>query len=75
MIQGLIDEYQPETPTEHMLIQQIAMGWLRLHRLWSVEAATGNIEVLQAKRDRMNVYHPKKVDDSIASIVREHKEK
>jgi hypothetical protein len=32
IVQGLIDEYQPQTSTEHLLIQQVAMGWLRLHR-------------------------------------------
>jgi hypothetical protein len=34
IVQGLIDEYQPQGATEHLLIQQVAMGWLRLHRLW-----------------------------------------
>ncbi|HIK15815.1 MAG TPA: hypothetical protein IGS53_11100 [Leptolyngbyaceae cyanobacterium M33_DOE_097] len=46
MMQALIDEYQPQTPTEHLLIQQVSMAWLRLHRLWSVEAATANTEIL-----------------------------
>jgi len=41
-MQGLIDEYQPVSLTEHLLVQQVAMGWLRLHRLWGVEAAIAN---------------------------------
>jgi hypothetical protein len=51
IVQGLIDEYQPQTSTEHLLIQQVAMGWMRLHRLWSTEAATANIEILRFQRN------------------------
>jgi hypothetical protein len=51
IVQGLIDEYQPQTSTEHLLIQQIAMGWMRLHRLWSTEAAKANIEILRFQRN------------------------
>lgn len=51
IMQGLIDEYQPASPTEHLLIQQASMGWLRLHRLWGVEAAIANEEVLKAQRE------------------------
>ena len=47
IVQGLIDEYQPQTPTEQLLIQQVAMGWLRLHRLWGAEAAIASITMLQ----------------------------
>jgi len=32
IVQGLIDEYEPSTASEHLLIQQVAMGWLRLHK-------------------------------------------
>jgi hypothetical protein len=51
IVQGLIDEYQPQTSTEHLLIQQVAMGWIRLHRLWGTEAATANIEILRFQRN------------------------
>ncbi len=50
LIQGLIDQYQPENPVEHFLIQQVAMGMLKQHRLWTVEAAIANIEILKAKQ-------------------------
>lgn len=50
IVQGLIDEYQPQGATEHLLIQQVAMGWLRLYRLWGVEAAIANIEILRMQR-------------------------
>lgn len=49
LVQGLIDHYQPESPVEHFLIQQVAMGMLKQHRLWSVEAAIANIEILKAQ--------------------------
>lgn len=49
IVQGLVDEYQPESATEQLLIQQVAMGWLRLHRLWGAEAASANIEILKVQ--------------------------
>jgi hypothetical protein len=49
MMQGLMDEYQPQMPTEHLLVQQVAMAWLRLHRLWGVEAAQANKALLLAQ--------------------------
>jgi len=45
IMQGIVNEYQPASPTEHLLVQQVAMGWLRLHRLWGVEAAITNKEI------------------------------
>lgn len=39
----------PESPVEHFLIQQIAMGMLKQYRLWNVEAAIANIEILKAQ--------------------------
>ncbi|MEP0873192.1 hypothetical protein NDA01_25860 [Trichocoleus desertorum AS-A10] len=50
LVQGLIDQYQPETPVEHFLVQQVAMGMLKQYRLWSVEAAIANVEILKAQR-------------------------
>lgn len=49
IMQGLIDEYQPGSPTEHLLVQQIGMCWLRLHRLWGTEAAIANAAILKAQ--------------------------
>lgn len=45
-MQGLIDYYQPENPVERFLIQQVAMGMLKHYRLWNVEAAITNMEIL-----------------------------
>lgn len=50
LVQGLIDYYQPESPVEHFLIQQVAMGMLKQYRLWNVEAAIANIEILKAQQ-------------------------
>jgi len=50
MIQSLVDEYRPETATENLLIQQIGMAWLRLHRLWGVEAAIANESMLKTEK-------------------------
>ncbi len=49
LVQGLIDYYQPENPVEQFLIQQIAMGMLKQYRLWNVEAAIANIEILKVQ--------------------------
>ena len=49
LVQGLIDYYQPESPVEHFLIQQVAMGMLKQYRLWNVETAITNIEILRAQ--------------------------
>lgn len=49
IMQSVIDEYQPQTATEHLLVQQLAMGWLRLHRLWGVEAALASKAILEAQ--------------------------
>lgn len=49
LVQGLIDYYQPESPVEHFLIQQVAMGMLKQYRLWNVETAISNIEILRAQ--------------------------
>jgi hypothetical protein len=50
LAQGLIEQYQPETPVEHFLVQQVAMGMLKQYRLWSVETAIANVEILKAQR-------------------------
>ena len=50
LVQGLIDHYEPENPVEHFLVQQVAMGMLKQYRLWNVETAIANIEVLKAKQ-------------------------
>jgi len=52
LVQGLIDQYQPESPVEHFLIQQVAMGMLKQYRLWSIEAASANIEILKARKQK-----------------------
>lgn len=49
IVRGLINEYQPESATEHLLVQQVAMGWLKLHRLWGAEASSANIEILKVQ--------------------------
>lgn len=50
LVQGLIDQYQPANVVEHFLVQQVAMGMLKQYRLWSVEAAIANLEILTAQR-------------------------
>lgn len=51
MVQSLVDEYSPKTATEHLLIQQVAMGWQRLHRIWGTEAAIANLEMIRTERE------------------------
>jgi len=50
LVQGLIDYYQPESPVEHFLIQQVAMGMLKQYRLWNVETAIANREILAVQQ-------------------------
>ncbi len=37
--QALIQEFEPQSPSEFILIQQAAMALLRLYRLWTAETA------------------------------------
>ena len=52
ILEGLKEDYQPQTTLEFLLIQQAAMGWLRLWRLWITEAATINSNLL-ARQDEL----------------------
>ena len=49
LLQALVTEYAPQTPTEILLTQEIAMGWFRLYRVWDAEAAAANKSALQAE--------------------------
>jgi len=42
VLTGLVEEYQPQGPLEHHLVQQIAMCILRQHRAWKAEAVAGD---------------------------------
>ncbi len=50
MVAGLIDKYQPRDPIEYLLVETISMGWLRLRRLWGIEAAVGDVGILKIKQ-------------------------
>lgn len=50
LMQGLVDCYQPSTPVEWHLVQQVAMAMLRQHRLWATEAGLANQAMLQLER-------------------------
>ena len=50
IMQALIDEYQPQTSTENLLVQQVGMAWLRLHRMWNAEAASVNLVILKQQQ-------------------------
>lgn len=63
IVQGLIDEYEPSSASEHLLVQQLAMAWLRLHRLWGVEAATANQASLRIERSAL--YPSERPDDTV----------
>ena len=49
LLQSLVAEYVPQTPTEVLLVQEIAMGWFRLYKLWDAEAAAANQAGLEAE--------------------------
>ena len=46
IVQGLVDQYQPDGPLEWHYVQTIAMCIQRQHRAWAAEAALGNAELL-----------------------------
>jgi hypothetical protein len=46
----LVDHYSPESPVEHFLIQQVAMGMLKQNRLWNAEAASANLVMLKIQK-------------------------
>jgi hypothetical protein len=50
MVASLTAKYQPDDPIEYLLVERIAMGWVRLRRLWGVEAAAGDVEILKIKQ-------------------------
>lgn len=50
VVQALINEYNPQGATEQLLVQQLAMAHLRLHRLWGAEAAIARLEQLNVER-------------------------
>ena len=67
IVQGLIDQYNPQTPVEHLLIQQVAMGWQRLHRLWGVEAAIANLEMIRLEKvHRFPMLPPEVFEDRLS---------
>ena len=66
LMQALIDEYQPQTPTEHLLVQQLGMAWLRLHRVWSAEAASVNLCIL---RQQQTLQYPTRCHDDEENLL------
>ncbi|MGB3206454.1 MAG: hypothetical protein WBB28_15820 [Crinalium sp.] len=53
-LEGLQEDYDPQTTIEHLLIQQCAMAWLRLWRLWAAEAASTNYKILDRQNEIEN---------------------
>lgn len=47
---SLINKYQPTDPIQYLLVETISMGWLRLRRLWGIEAAIGDVAILKIKQ-------------------------
>lgn len=75
IIQGLIDEYQPQAVTEHFLIQQVAMAMLKQYRLWSVEVAIANTSTLEIQRkSKRNPHSPNPVDEILKNKSSQHPE-
>lgn len=51
ILDGLMADYEPLTTTEKLLINQLAVGYLRLHRLWGVEASIVNLQMMRKQSD------------------------
>ncbi|WP_348239605.1 hypothetical protein [Trichocoleus sp. Lan] len=50
MTTSLINKYQPTDPIQYLLVETISVGWLRLRRLWGIEAAIGDVEILKIRQ-------------------------
>lgn len=68
IVQGLIDCYQPISPVEHHLIQQVAMGMLRQQRLWATEAAIAN-EAMATQQRRAIIPMPLQYSTDITAML------
>jgi hypothetical protein len=44
LLASLVDEFEPSTPSEHMLVETMAVARWRLLRIWTLEAAAVNQE-------------------------------
>lgn len=49
LLQKLVSEYAPQTPTEVLLVQEVAVGWFRLNKIWDAEAAAVSKARLEAE--------------------------
>jgi hypothetical protein len=58
IVQSLQTQYNPIQPIEFLLIQTVAVNWLRLHRIWGYEAAQADLEGVRipADSDRLSRY-------------------
>lgn len=69
LLQSLVDEYEPQGAIEWHLVQAIAMGIQRQHRLWEAEAALGNAQLMPPVRppstnQRYPASRPAEVNDT-----------
>ncbi len=44
LVASLVNEFEPSTPSEHMLVETMAVARCRLLRIWTLEAAAINHE-------------------------------
>lgn len=61
--QGLINDYQPATTQEHMLVETIAHAWFRIQRASRFEAALMNGHILTLKKQCEKSTDPTPGDD------------
>lgn len=66
ILQGLIQQYQPEGPLEHHLIQQVAMCMLRQHRAWQAEAVAGD---RHAAKETLAQHYPEKQSSGVLDAL------
>lgn len=73
IVQGLVDDYEPQTVTEHFLVQQVAMAMLKQYRLWTVEVAIATTSTLEIQRKlKHNPNSPNPVDEILKNKSSRH---
>lgn len=75
LLHNLVAEYAPQTPTEVLLVQEVAVGWFRLNKVWDAEAAAVNKARLEAELAHSFPTTSVRADSLLENIGRPKQEK
>ena len=66
--EGLIAEFEPQTISEEIQVEQITMARVRLHRLWRAEAAMVQEQVAKARKQAIEPQAPDTLSDLLSEL-------